>query len=546
MITTRLMQNLSFVYSPSKCSNVGFTPTWQEFAETSLYKSILLDRVESARPGLNVTSLYAHSDIAGKFSRVVGQYELTGVTATSDWERVVKPARQRARLTVAHLRVVFPQKPFRARDLNVFAERRTKVEQISSRYPDNVLTMIGNEVVLVSVTSETADRLAGEFLEAGFHIQQRRVTRSLEEVTKRGVQEVLSVPWLYTYPDLALEIVPPLCESCQMARGMKRWPADLLMEREHLSDATKSMLRNTPWQALRVEDLPSQDQNQVAGWLEGYAEEELCERCFNLRRDAPSRTRLGEWSSGEVAWVHIALDLDELVAALAHLHKAYLRSAVPNIPTEVVQKLQVRFPLVVDFLADYKVFLSDFGDGLVRSVGEENVQPVDEGLWAVRLARRSQAMDMLDRYYTGLKRRFPKFLESSAPDCPIRLGLSISNVKHPFFSHWRFLERPSDAISVQIVSSGTASVRAQNLGDILGLLNVPDNRKRRAFHRLREIAETSRSLAELVLNDIGDRNSHEYQKLREILPMKLDYESMMTLINLAEEQTHGEVNRSRG
>jgi hypothetical protein len=75
-------------------------------------------------------------------------------------------------------------------------------------------------------------------------------------------------------------------------------------------------------------------------------------------------------------------------------------------------------------------------------------------------------------------------------------------------------------------------MRAADLSDVLIAL---DHGKRRALHRLREIAQTSRALAELVLGDKQDRDSASYEKLRQILPLGLHFEDLVTLTNLAED-----------
>jgi len=505
------------------------SPSWDRVEER--YGDVLLRRPETARPGLNVTSLHSHCAISGKVSRVLGRVSFEGVRPHSAWSEVER-ASQRSKLTVAHFRILFPQRPFRTRDLNVFEERRKALDQAIESHADCVLCRFGSECICVFPTDQESLSFAHEFLDSGFQAERRQYTTPIAELIAHGLQARLPRSWERLHGSLPDQIALPLCEGCQMARGTRRWPAELLVERSDISEKTREAVGMKPWSALGLEDFPSEDRDKVAPWLEEWAQEELCGRCYELRRRASTLSRLSRWSSGRAAWVRINLNIDALLASLKGLHQAYIRSTVSGVREDLVAKVDVRYPLVADFLDDYALFVKSFAERLSLTVGEANFEEVDEDLWCVRIEKGQTVVQVLYGYNELLSRAFPRMIAGlDSVECPVRLAISVSTIRHPFFSHWQFLEAPGAEVSAQVVGSGLALVSSRHLGDVLSALG---GGRRAALHRLREIARTSKALAELVLGDKFDRYSRDFARLRQLLPLGLDFESLLTLTKLGE------------
>jgi len=85
-------------------------------------------------------------------------------------------------------------------------------------------------------------------------------------------------------------------------------------------------------------------------------------------------------------------------------------------------------------------------------------------------------------------------------------------------------------VAVQLIGSGKAEIPINHLD---ALVRVIRQGGRHSFHRLRQIARTSKALAEIMLDDRRERDQ-TIDELRRILPLGMDFESLMTLANLAE------------
>lgn len=512
--------------------------TWQEIEQK--YKSILYNRAETARPGLNISSLHAHSIIAGKFFRILKKLQLPQQLLQTSNPKDIKKAFSPIKLTALHMQVKFSQRPFRTRDLNIFEEKRKLLEKLSQLYADNILACFGNEIIALFSSQEDVNQLIQEVWEDGFQAYFKMTQNPISKFLDCGIQEILGNEerWEYNYTPLPpQEIQPPLCEGCQMAYGEKRWPAEFLMERDDLTPETKETLQQISWKNLRIEDIASADRFKLTEWLEEWAEEELCPRCFAIRKTAGSLTRLASWQSGIAAWVYITIDFNILIDTLKLLHQNYIKSMPQFIPDFKIDSnlnlndLPVRYPLLLDFIESYQLFINELFGEIQNTFGNDDTERIDNELICLRFDTSDKVINLLTVYQKLTERYFPKFVKPDFQiNCPIRLGISISSVKHPFFAHWRFLEHPKEEISIQLVGSGIANIKINQLG---GILNTLDQSNRHTLHRLHEIAQTSKVLANLVLKDKYDRDSKKFEKLREILPLGLDFESLLILVNLA-------------
>lgn len=507
-------------------AHLNENPSWGEAIQC--YSQVLHSRAETARPGLNVTTLYSHSVLAGKLFRIL--YPLAAMPSQDfpSYSDGLKTFRSE-KLTTVFIRVLFPQRPFRTRDLSVFQQRRDAMSETLSRYEDNVLVCYGENMLALFFSREEADTFIRDILDRGYLGLIRTGEKNLEEMRSIGIDRALGKEERVS-GNLPDEIQPPLCEGCQMRHGEHRWPSDLLVEREDLSQQTKEYLRGTSWQALRSEELPECDRAKLTEWLEEWTEENLCSRCFDLRCQAEPLRKLAAWQTGTVAWARVALNLDSLVETLRRLHADYIRASARQIGPGLLDNLAVRFPVLADFVEDYRRFLGRWSAFVVEAFGHDMVEQVDDDLLCIRLNERREALRLLEIYREVMVDWFVKMFDLNV--APVRLGLSISAVKHPFFVHWRYLENPKVAVGIQVIGGGTAEIPLNRLGDILQAVGRGE---RGAFHRLRQIAQTSKSLADLVLSDRQDRDGQTFGELKRILPLGVDFESLVTLANLAEQ-----------
>ncbi len=507
-------------------------PSWEETFRR--YSHNLHSRAETAHPGLNVSTLYAHSVLTGKVARVL--QPLASVLAPTMLFKLAEKTAGPQKLVPLLLEIEFLQQPFRTRDLSVFQARREAIAAAASRYPNNVLIRYANHLVALFLSPEDASGFVQFFEQQGFMVSETKAEKTLQYLLspKNGVTETLDDALATDrFPVLPDSIEPPLCENCQMAHGQHRWPADFLTRRGDLSPSARTRISSMPWTLVHSTDFDESDRTRLAEWLEEWSEERLCSQCFEIRRTAVPLTRLAQWDAGKVAWVRIALDLGELEKALRQLHAAYIKTQARNQADKLDQSLlvrefPVRLPLMADFVEDYERAVGRWREQLGDSFGPENLEEIDEGLVCVKLTETLGAIRLLEIYHELLLEHFPKLLELDT--APLRLAISIAPARHLFFVNWRFLERSRTPVAVQLIGSGQAEIPLDHLE---ALARVVRQAGRHAFHRLRSIARTSKALAEVMLGDshAGDRAMAE---LRGILPLGMDFESLMTLANLAE------------
>ncbi|MGH8011859.1 MAG: hypothetical protein ACREQ4_05100 [Candidatus Binataceae bacterium] len=503
-------------------------PAWETTDER--YSRILHTRAECAVPGLNVATLHSHSVLTGKLFRVLRPAAWDAARRQRPWGAAFK-AVEHERIVLLSLKVEFSQQPFRTRDLAIFSARRQAIAEAVSRFGDNVLIQYANNIVGFFLSDTAADDLVESFQKHGFTVSLVKAQQhTFGDLNSIGVDDALSKGRSSAlYPALPDVIEPPLCENCQMAHGQHRWPADFLAGRADLSPNARTRISSMSWVAVRSHDFDEPDRTRLAEWLDEWAEERLCARCFDLRRVAPALSRLARWDTGKVAWARITIDLLELEEALRQLHIAYIKAQASRISDNLLsRKLSVRLPLLADFIADYERALGYWLRRLTDAFGQANVEEVDEGMVCVKLTEASGAIRLLEIHHDLLATHFPKLLELEVT--PVRFALSISPAKHPFFANWRFLESSQTSVAVQLIGSGKAEIPINHLD---ALVRVIRQGGRHSFHRLRSIARTSKALAEIMLNDRRERDQ-TMEELRRILPLGMDFESLMTLANLAE------------
>lgn len=508
------------------------SPSWEE-AEYK-YGNLWYKRAECARPGLNVTTLHSHSVVAGKIANVLSSQLSKEISQVSTWPDATRRLNQLT-ICIAILRVGFYQRPFRVAEWNIFSQRSEALKSVHQRFARNVLGRINNEMICVFASNEECEALAQLIIDKGFWVEIRSKNANVSDMLSHGLMGVLNETWRRFYP-----LVPPasvrlpICEVCQMSHADKRWPADhLLSLSTNMLDESKRLLRSVPWVDLAIEDFPESDRQLLANWLVDSGEEMLCSRCFQLRRSAQRLTRLPGWRGSPVAWIRPSLNLDRLANALKHLHTEYVKETSPGLDVNVLDKLEVKYPLLVDFFDDYRKALASFNDVLTDAFTEESIEEVNNDLWCVRLVDRNQALGILRCYQEWVNRFFPKLLELSADiPSPLRIAISISPHNYPFFLHLRHLESAEGDVSVQLISSGTSNVPLPYLSDVLRAL---DDSKRRAIHRLRDIAQTSQALAQLVLRNKSQRHAHTYSQLQELCHHQVDFQSLLILSNLTKE-----------
>lgn len=510
------------------------------------YHDYLIQRAEDAKLGANITSLYTHSVLTGKFYRIL---KAAGYSISDDLlkdkktlVRAYNDKGQNWTLNVVKYQIKFAQKPFRVKDLNIFNILQNLRDELEEKWNDFVLFTTYNEFLLVLPPKTNNDFLRSFLFKYGFWFEFVRKTYKLKDPDpntknlnptieklnpdpeklkkdaklaiekkkndqkkslvsqlsqipeerrkeirkniKKGYEKTLndlernweikiekeknngSFEEGNEYRELLSEIKPPICEICQMA----------------------------PAECTRIDD-------------KSGIKEELCKYCWKIQEKGERHTKLAKWTYEEdikTAWVKISLNFDKLIVALGELYIEYLKDLKIPDPEE---KVEIRFSVLSEFQFDYKSFLKQLNKKIVSEFNEENIEKILDDFFCIKIDNLSEIIKILRLYNSFIDDLFPKFKETT--ESPIKLVISESPVKFPFFEHWKYLENPKNDVDIKLIGKGEMEIKLSKLEDLLHL-KLGD---KAALHKLAKIAETSKELVYMeIVSKEGKRNHPDLQK----------------------------------
>jgi len=495
-------------------------PEWAEFCRE--YEDLLRTRSEDLRQGLNVTSLYTHCKLTGQFYRIlrnpllfpVSPTEIEGKTGEEVKALYGRNYFEKWQLVVSRCRFRFLQKPYRVRDLNVFAALEELMKEVSTSYADNVLLGTSNELLLVLSDEGQLSNIVAVAHRRGFWVEVIKARRPLKELKPNP--EGMIGKTLENLYDLPPQIPPPICEICQSAKADKYWPEDYLLSRLGLCPSCQQLLSQNPLASV-IDLLCEIDKAKMEEILKEPTREELCERCFALRAEGTRLHKLDTWgkeAQNKVTWVKIKLDFDRLQETLESLSGG-----------------EVSFSVVAEFQQDYYRFLEQFTGQIQRTFRHRNVESILTDFFCIRVDSFRQAFGVLQVYYELLRVFFPAFL--GLEKSPLRISMVCAGAKFPFFEVWNILEDGPDDVFVSL--QGTRTIRAP-IGGLELLVRAASLRyPKSALHKLTRIEETSETLAELTFQDRRDKDRSTYSKLASGLRPSLGFSSIFTFARLMED-----------
>lgn len=510
------------------------------------YQDYLIQRAEDAKLGTNITSLYTHSILTGKFYRILkaARYFISD-DLLKDKKTLISAYNDKGQnwtLNVVKYQIKFAQKPFRVKDLNIFNILQNLRDEIEEKLNDFVLFTTFNEFLLVLPPNANNDFLRSLLSKYGFWFEFVRKTyklkdpdpntkdlnpniekinpdpeklkkdaklaiekkkkdqkkslesklsqipeekkKEIEKNIRKGYEKTLNnLEWNWEikiekekinclfeerseYIDLLSEIKPPICEICQMA----------------------------PAECIRIDD-------------KSGIKEELCKYCWKIQEKGERLTKLAKWTYEEdikTAWIKISLNFDKLIDALGELYIEYLKELKIPDPKE---KAEIRFSVLSEFQFDYERFLKQLNEKIVSEFNEENIEKILDDFFCIKIDNLSDIIKILRLYNSLIDYFFPKFKETV--ESPIKLVISESSVKFPFFEHWKYLENPKNDVDIKLIGKGEMEVKLSKLDELLHL-KLGD---KAALHKLAKIAEISKELTymEIVSKD-GKRDHPDLQK----------------------------------
>lgn len=471
-------------------------PTFEEF--NNKYGDILRTRVEDASAGKNITSLYVHLVLTGKFYRFfmksnilkIGDNEI--IPDVQKVRELTKRKSETWRIYLARCKFHFNQKPVRARDLNVFGLLEETISQIEKDYNDNILFSTSDEILIYYDNKSTLEKISSIAMKNNLWISVIEDNKPLEEM-KADPSKMQPRSYNF-YGSLPSLIYPPICEICQMQPADKIWPSDYLKQFGEDPEIVEK------------------------------GAEDLCDTCFSVRSRKSRLRKLKDWQNVNVAWVKLSLDYGLLTAVLQQLYSTYLKK------TESTDKVEVRFSLVYEFQQDYDEFLRTFQDGLLEAYGNDRVETILKDMVCIKIERQSEVFKILNLLNDKLNYFFPEFKKFT--EGPIRTSIVCCNSNFPFFEVWRDIESQVADLRISLVGHGRIDTSNNYLDQIL--VAREGHYKKGALYKLAEISKLSEKLAEIKFNDRsekGDFRSYETLK-RNLLPIGMDFQSILTFTKL--------------
>jgi len=491
-------------------------PSVEDFFET--FGKYLKLRAEDAKT--NITSLWTHSKLTGLFYRFLYDYleeiddEWFQNASKEEIRKLIDSVKKNTKVEIVKIKINFPQHPVRIRDLNVFDVLKEVKNEILEKYPDNVIFVGFNELLLILPLDKKLEETRGIISKYGFWFEyieriqnlnqlypnldrdMRKTLKELEHTLKKRLPKIpinkrkeaeegirksffKEIKKAAIHPDLSPQITPPICEICQLNQATEKWV------------------------------------DEESGIVEN-----LCVNCFNIRKRGSRFPKLDEWEkegANRILWIRVGLNINQLVNVLEDLYAEYLRSLGVREPEE---RAEIRFSVLSEFDWDYKEFLDKFRNKLLEVFGEDNFQQILEEFVSVRIKDPKDIRVVLRIFDEIFTEFFPKFKEIESP---VKLGIICSSIKYPFLESWRILSDLKYETYVSVIGKGEIKL---NLSQLTSFLEI-DARDKALLYKLTAVSEISEKLAEIVLYDRSDRDYKKYKPLRDAVK-KFGFQNILT------------------
>jgi hypothetical protein len=233
--------------------------------------------------------------------------------------------------------------------------------------------------------------------------------------------------------------------------------------------------------------------------------------------------------------------MDDVIEDLYFRHTDQTFGTTPQVAQQIKEQFR-NLGLLADFVDDYFTFVRRFADEVFRKfggavdespAGRKNIELLDEDfleLFVLRLDRDGIVEEVLNSFVTLLRSG-----EVGFPDCaersPVKLRISVSRAKYPFFEHWAFLRDNEGFLRLQVPGRVHLALNLDEY-DRLAACEVQRGFGRAFFHRLLAIESRTRSRimvrAELAPDPNDSRNVREFKERL----LRLDATSALTIDKL--------------
>lgn len=412
-------------------------------------------------------------------------------------------------------RLAFPQTLVRVRDLNIFNLLEGHIETLSKSSERDYLLFHTTDTVWLFLPTDgnvNASKALKPFLDDGFFVEIDEFTfalsnmnlmpkdwratclgfiaqyerdeprvQSLLENEKRELQRIKKMSggekkWLgRKIPELEHRIRQLEAEETALEESLKYWKKNLAafegeekkVKVEEASLYAEPILSRTDIETATICEL-CQLRAATREWTtpDEMLVENLCEVCYGIRSKGEHNAAIGRWEretpNALTAWVKVSLDYDRALFHLRYLFDDFvgaLTKEKPGFSKQVVADTSASLRpvgLLSDLTEDFRKFTWRFHELLQNPPdSQRGFRPDDiarltniyRDFYIIRLRSAGESMRIVETFRQALDEFFPRILE----DCPIRLTVSVANIKHPFFDHWSFCRESREAINLQVV-----------------------------------------------------------------------------------------------
>lgn len=509
---------------------VNKNPSAEEYFEK--FGKYLKLRTEDATPGSNITSLWTHSKLTALLYNFLYDYlEKVGdkwfeISTKDEIRDYIHRVREETKIRIVKIKINFPQRPVRIRDLNVFDALEEVKSKILKEYPNNVIFVGFSELLLILPLNEKLDKIKEIVSQYGFWFEYVERIQNLNQPypdpdrIMRLINKMQKIQHK-KFKEQILKVSPDKRKRAE--KSIKRSIFEKGKEAKKIADLWKKYHHELKEGVYKKDsvygDLPSQidppvcEICQLKQATEKWVDEEsgiienLCTICFNIRKRGSKFPKLDEWEkegADRILWIRIDLDTDELINVLEELYTEYLRSLGVK---ESEKRAEIRFSVLSEFDWDYREFLDEFRNKLLEKFGEDSFQQILKEFVSVRIKTLRDTNLVLKIFDETFTKFFPKFKEVASP---IKLGIVCSNVKYPFLESWRILSDLKYDVHVSVIGKGEIKLSMPQLTPFLRI----KIREKALLHKLTAISEVSEKLAEITLYDQSDRDYRKYEPLR--------------------------------
>lgn len=487
---------------------------WERQSADAVLRSVedaMRARAEDEAWPNQVTSLWAHSMLTGRYFRILDRYVEVGTDGDGPFlslagtrVRSLKDACEQWEFSLAQVKVKFHQSFARAMDVAVLRE----LQELLDRYEDpHVLLACGTTLYFFLPDPSIGLReLLEPFTARGFYAEARlrkgrcdslqlwRLPRAGDvhshiigaldkDLQARKAQVVAALGSGSASP----KVKARLGEEVRVLDGrigvLRRLAQDVPQRRLDPADSHKCFYPPEVERGLCIEP-PLCDVCQVRRGVPrqvGTVTEHLCDRCWEFRDRGFRQADLRRWEEREskACWICLSLDsvgAEELVEAL---YGGRVVEGVLNVRQHPGEPLLSEFrPLGVlwDLHQEFAELVRALGARLEVTFGER--VDLAHGVWIAELRQERQVLRLLRDYIGLVRRHFPVLLEPTWREGPVaragravRLGVSYGPASWPFYVYWRQVSEPPQAVSVRSAGGTRLETSLAGLGGLVAAMS---------------------------------------------------------------------------